>query len=106
MIQFDSCRDDLEWKTPQKMDDLGGKPTIFGNIYIYHQLGMVYLPTFTNNFHQKNQPKWWFGGALGLKWVGSRLVGEASIETSECGGASWGDIFEVSSASEDIYIYV
>ena len=25
--------DGLEWKTLLKMDDLGGKPTIFGNIH-------------------------------------------------------------------------
>ena len=30
--------DDLQWKTPIKMDDLGGKPTIFGNIQIYPSL--------------------------------------------------------------------
>ena len=32
-----------------------------------HQLGMVYLPTFTNNFTRKINQMWWFGGAPGLK---------------------------------------
>ena len=27
--------DGLEWKHPIKMDDLGVKPTIFGNIHIF-----------------------------------------------------------------------
>ena len=26
--------DGLQWKTPIKMDDLGGKPTIFGNTHV------------------------------------------------------------------------
>ena len=26
--------DGLEWNTPIKMDDLGGKPTILGNVHI------------------------------------------------------------------------
>ena len=57
------------------MDDLGGKPTIFGNIFRSAEVGaaIFFLTLGSMNFHRKKSPRvvrgplgWTFTKALGL----------------------------------------
>ena len=51
-------------ENPIKMDDLGGKPTIFGNIHIWSIFWIQLLYGATNTWNAKNEEwfnlKWWY----------------------------------------------
>ena len=53
-------------ENPFKMDDLGGKPTIFGNIHVFQKASFTCLGFVTNNTT---------GASLALNSVGCALVG-------------------------------
>ena len=68
--------DGLQWKNPIKMDDLGGKPTIFGNIPPWKKKCQLQKCTFLRGYSLCSPERVWkapFAFEGGSKRILSKL---------------------------------